>query len=758
VDARGFVESVLGEAGIDPSPVMGVLEEYLSRGVPEEEALDRLEAEVASWAALEPKWEGAVRLLQLARIHLEARGSWKGALAPKGIEERLSWQALRLLRARYLLRDSSGRIVETPDSMVWRVASYVAEAEHAYMGFERARRDFYRLISTLRFVPNSPTLMSAATRYPQLAACFVVPVGDDIDSISEALRVSAWIFKSGAGAGYDFSPLRPRGTPISGTGGRSSGPVSFMRMFDTLADVLREGGKRRAAMMGILHDWHPDVMEFIHSKCGKSRVLENFNISVGVHDALVKAYLEGEEWPLYNPRECPAAVASLSSDLESLRGQCKPSGTLKASDIIESMARCAWESGDPGAVFIDTINKHNPTPVLGRIHSTNPCGETPLLDWEACNLGSINLIRYVDEVNREIMWEDLAHDVEVAIRFLDDVIEVSWYPDKRIAEAVRRTRKVGLGVMGWADLLAALGIPYDSHDAVFLADKVMEFIAYHARKASNDLAAEKGPYPVFQSSIHREGRFNFEPQVPASEVYDPSRVSPDVKALVDDRPPLDWEALRSEMSRGTRNATVTTIAPTGSISVIAGASSSIEPYFALVYLRRSDVGSWIEVNRFLRRWLQEHGMLTEAVLLEIAERGGGIRWAPWAPRELKEALPTALEINWEWHVRMQAAFQRWTDNAVSKTVNMPSNARVEDVRDTILLAWRLGCKGVTIYRDQSREEQVITTNVELRRALKTPPPALKAKDKHIYSWLRIGRGQLIIVHEEYSGGCPTCDT
>jgi len=755
---KELVEGVLGGVGIDPRPALDVLGRLESMGIRGDEALDRLEAEMASWAALEPRWERAARALELARIYLEATGGWRGALHPRGVEERLSWQGLRLLKARYLLRRGDGRLAETPDSMVWRVASYVAEAEHAGMGFERARREFYRLMSSLRFLPNSPTIMNAATRYPQLAACFVVPLEDDMDSIMEALRVSAWIFKSGAGAGYDFSPLRPRGAPIAGTGGRSSGPVSFMRLFDALADVVKEGGKRRAAMMGILHDWHPDVLEFSRSKCGPRRVFENFNISVAVHDLLVRRYVEGGSWPLYDPLECPEALAALSGDLEELESRCRPSRILRASEVIDAIAECAWSGGDPGAVFVDTINRHNPTPTLGRIHATNPCGETPLLDWEACNLGSINLSRYVDEVNREIRWEELARDVEVAIRFLDDVIDVSWYPDKRISEAVRRTRKVGLGVMGWADLLAALGIPYDSHDALFLADKVMEFIAYHARRASNELAVDRGSYPAFPSSIHREGRLNFEPQVPAEEIYDTSRVSNDVKSLVDDRPPLDWAGLKAETRRGTRNATVTTIAPTGSISIIAGASASIEPYFALVYLRRSDIGSWLEVNKFLARWLRDNGMLTEDVLVEIARRGGGIRWAPWAPRELKESLPTALEIGWEWHVRMQAAFQRWTDNAVSKTVNMPSSATVDDVKNTILLAWRLGCKGITIYRDKSREGQVISAGEEIREALKSPPPLRRFKDKHFYTWLRIGKEQVMIVHEEYSGGCPTCDT
>ncbi|MEB3851470.1 MAG: adenosylcobalamin-dependent ribonucleoside-diphosphate reductase [Desulfurococcales archaeon] len=748
MDAARIVEGVASALGFDPAPLLARLE---GGGW---EALERLEAEVASWAALEPGLSRLAAALELAAIYEEATGSWRRSLAAGGFEARLSWQALRLLRVRYLLRGPGGRLAETPEGMLWRVASFVAEAEHAWGRFERARRLFHGLMASLRFLPNSPTLMNAATRYPQLAACFVVPLSDDMDSIMEALRVSAWIFKSGAGAGYDFSPLRPRGAPIGGTGGRSSGPVSFMRLFDALADVVREGGKRRAAMMGILHDWHPDVLEFARSKCGGG--LENFNISVAVHDSLMEALESGGGWRLYSPSTCPEAVASLSGELEAL--PCEPAGEASPGDILGAVAECAWRTGDPGVVFVDTINRHNPTPALGRIHATNPCGETPLLDWEACNLGSLNLAAYVDEASRSIRWGELASDVEAAVRFLDDVIEVSWYPDKRIAEAVRRTRKVGLGVMGWADALAALGVPYDSHDALYLADKLAEFIAYHARRASNTLAAERGPYPAFPRSIHRQGRLNFEPQRPASLVYDGSRVSREARALVDDRPPLDWGELRAETRRGTRNATVTTIAPTGSISVIAGASSGIEPYFALVYLRRSTAGSWLEVNRRLQRWLGEHGMLSEDTLLEIARRGGGIRWAPWAPRELRDSLPTALEIGWEWHVRMQAAWQRWVDNAVSKTVNMPSTATPRDVLGALRLAWRLGCKGITVYRDKSREGQVLTSSAEeVREALRRPPEPLAGKDKRIYSWLRIGRHHIMLVHEDYSGGCPTCD-
>ncbi|MET1128580.1 MAG: adenosylcobalamin-dependent ribonucleoside-diphosphate reductase [Thermoproteota archaeon] len=751
--ASEVVSSLLG---LDPEPL---IREARRRAGSEDWGpfLDAAETVAAEWGVLSREWREAAKAILLARIHAEAAGSWKRMAPLRGIEREVRWQALRLLYERYILRTADGLASETPDDMVRRVAGFVASAERIYGGDARGvEKAFYEIISSLRFLPNSPTLMNAGTRFPQLAACFVVPVGDDIDEILDAVKVSVWIFKTGAGTGYDFTPLRPRGSPIRGTGGTSSGPVSFMKLFDTVADVIREGGRRRAAMMGILHDWHPDLLEFIESKCSSRPSLENFNISVALHDAFLEKALRGGKWHLYSPAECSSLIGSTSEELEKLSAWCKPSASIDAAEVLNRIADCAWASGDPGVVFIDTINRHNPTPSLGKIRATNPCGETPLLDWEACNLGSINLARYVRE--GKIDWELLARDVELAVRFLDNVIDVSWYPDKRIERAVKRTRKVGLGVMGWADALAKLGVPYDSHDALFLADKVMEFIAYHARAASNRLAEERGAYPAFATSIHREGRFNFEPQVPAEQIYDPSKVSERARELVEDRPALDWEELRISMRRGTRNATVTTIAPTGSISIIAGASSGIEPFFALVYVRRSAMGAWVEVHPMLQRWLEENGLMREDILVDVASRGGGIRWAPWAPPELKRSMPTALEIGWEWHVRMQAAFQRWVDNAVSKTINMPSTATPNDVREAFLLAWRLGCKGITVFRDKSRPEQVLEVGEKLRAFIRKPPKIRRRKDRHVYSWMRIGKKEVMIVHEDYAGGCPSCDT
>ncbi len=714
----------------------------------EDAFLDACEHVAMLWGVIDERWRYFAKILLLLRIYKEAGKEFTGL---RDFEANASYQAIRLVYSRYLLRDESGRVRETPNEMLWRTALFVAMAEARYGGDPRSYASrFFELMAQRRFFPNSPTLMNAATRRPQLSACFVVPLEDDINAILEAARVAALIMKTGAGVGFDFSRLRPRGDIVVGTGGRSSGPVSFMKLFDSVAEVIKEGGKRRGAMMAILHCWHPDVLEFIESKCGKLGVLENFNLSVAAHDVFMEKALRGERWCLYNPRTCEHVRDPLSEDLELSEKLCRAEICVNASEVLRRAAECAWRCGDPGLVFVDTINKHNPTPKLGRIHSTNPCGETPLLDWEACNLGSINLHAYVS--NGRILWDELARDIETAIRFLDDVIDVSWYPDPRIEEAVRRTRKVGLGIMGFADMLAELGVAYDSHDALYLADKVAEFVAYHARKASNELAQERGPYPEFSRSIHAEGRFNWEPQVPAHEIYDESKVSSEARKLVEDRPAIDWEKLREEMRRGTRNATVTTIAPTGSISILAGVNSGIEPFFALVYVRESTIGRFVEVNRFLRSYLAKRGLLDKTTLLRIARGDKRI-----LDEVTRRVLRTAHEIDPEWHVRVQAAFQRWVDNAVSKTVNMRYDASVEDVYRVFVLAWRLGCKGVTVFRDRSRPDQVLSIGKELEEALKSIPERYEHRGRYTHRWLRAGQDEIVVAVEEYAGGCPACD-
>ena len=748
-----ILEKAAKLADLSPADLRGVEEEALkllrARGVERpslSQLLDAVEHIAMILGIVDDKWALFAKYTLLMRIYVEAG---KQLEKPAGVEERLSYQAIRLLYTRYLLRNEEGKVRETPDELFKRVANYVALAEARYGNpVEDYTKKFYTLMAELKFLPNSPTLMNAATRRPQLAACFVVPLDDDINAILDALRVTVHIHRTGAGVGFDFSPLRPRGDIIKGTGGLSSGPVSFMRLFDVAADVIKEGGKRRGAMMGIMHDWHPDIIEFIRAKCGQVRVFENFNISVAVHDEFIRAVLEDGEWSLYNPRTCPN-ITSMDS-LEEARKQCKPWRTVKARKVFEEIVKCAWTSGDPGLVFVDTINKHNPTPGLGVIHATNPCGETPLLDWEACNLGSINLHAFVK--GGQIQWRELEETVRLAVRFLDDVIDMSWYPDPRIEEAVLRTRKIGLGVMGLADALVELGIRYDSDDALFVADKIMEFIAYVARDESNKLARERGPYPAFPESIHAKGRFNFEPQIPANTIYDERKVSSRTKRLIEDRPSLDWEKVRSEMIKGTRNATVTTIAPTGSISIIANVNSSIEPYFALVYIRETTVGLFVEVNQHLRRILKQRGKLTREVLIEIA-KGNKV----YIPAEYRSLLRTAHEIGPEWHIKMQAVFQRWTDNAVSKTINMRHDATIEDVHKAFILAWKLGCKGITVFRDRSKPEQVIKVGKTIEEVLKSMPEKLVHKDKLYHRWLRIGKDELVMAAEEYAGGCPTCE-
>ena len=754
-----FLAKAAEAAGISLSEVESLRSEVLKllkdRGIksPEpDEYLDACEHVAMLWGVVDDRWSEFAKVLLLMRIYDEAGRKFKGV---EGVEKLLTYQALRLLYIRYLLRDEEGRVREVPSDAFKRAAYFIAIAESRYgSDIEYFSREFLRLMTELRFIPNSPTLMNAGTRRHQLAACFVVPVEDDTNAILDALRVTALIMKTGAGAGFDFSRLRPRGDVIAGTGGKSSGPVSFMKLFDVLTDVIKEGGKRRGAMMGLIHDWHPDVLDFIRSKCGPSRIFENFNLSVGIHDTFMKALQDGGEWYLFNPRSCRDVRDALSEDLIRAKETCRPWSVVRAEEVFENIVRCAWTSGDPGAVFIERLNEHNPTPHLGRIHAVNPCGETPLLDWEACNLGSINLVKYVE--SGRIKWSELARDVRLAVRFLDDVIDMSWYPDPRVEEAVLRTRKVGLGVMGLADMLVELGVPYDSHDALYIADKLMEFIAYHARAGSNELARERSPYPEFPRSIHAKGRFNWEPQVPAGEIYDLSAVSDDAKKVVDDRPSLDWDKLRKEMREGTRNASVTTIAPTGSISIIADVTSGIEPFFALVYVREVSIGRFLEVNKYLKRALKHEGLLSRDRLLEVAK----VRCAAkitWLPERWRKLLKTAHDVSPAWHVRMQAVFQRWVDNAVSKTVNLRHDASVEDVAEVFRLAWRLGCKGITVFRDRSKPEQVVVVGEEISEVLKSVPEPARIKDKSYHKWFRIGKEEIAAAPEDYSGGCPTCD-
>jgi ribonucleoside-diphosphate reductase alpha chain len=602
------------------------------------------------------------------------------------VDERLSDNAKTVLRKRYLKKDEQGEIIETPQQMFRRVARSVAEADRMYdMGAntESTEEEFYQLMASLDFLPNSPTLMNAGTDIGQLSACFVLPVEDDMTSIFDAVRATALIHQSGGGTGFSFSRLRPAGDVVRSTGGIASGPVSFMRVFDSATDVIKQGGRRRGANMGILRVDHPDVLKFIRSKAAEG-LLSNFNVSVAITDTFMDALAQDGQYSLVNPRTREAV------------------GSLLARAVFDEMAEMAWRNGEPGMVFLDRMNEFNPTPALGQYESTNPCGEQVLLPYESCNLGSINLAHMV--APREgIDWHRLEQTVRTAVHFMDNVITINRFPLSEIEEATLRTRKIGLGVMGFADMLIQLETAYDSPAAEQLAAKVMEAISYWSRQASCDLAQSRGVFPAFNDSIYTQGRYRRPAESAECEVQS-------VEALRN-APACDWDALVDRMQvKGLRNATTTTIAPTGSISIIAAASSGIEPLFALAYVRGHvlDEDELAVVNPLFEAVAREQGFYSPELMQAIARRGSCQGMAE-VPEEVQRTFVTAHDISPEWHVRIQAAFQtHGVDNATSKTINFPNSATIEDVRRAYLLAYELGCKGITVYRDGSRQVQVLT--------------------------------------------------
>ena len=562
----------------------------------------------------------------------------------------ISENALTVLKRRYLIKNEKGETIETAEDLFWRVADAIAASDKLHdenADIKKTAKTFYKMMTELEFLPNSPTLMNAGRPLGQLSACFVLPVADSMEDIFEAIKQAALIHKSGGGTGFSFSRLRQQGSAVNSTGGVASGPISFMKVFNMATEAVKQGGTRRGANMGILRIDHPDIMDFIDCKSNNNEI-NNFNISVGLTEEFMKAVEQDADFDLIDPHTK------------------QPVSKLHARTVFDRIVDAAWHNGEPGIIFLDRLNRDNIVPAQGEIESTNPCGEQPLLPYESCNLGSINLIKMLKTVGgkQEFDWDKLTVTVKNAVHFLDNVIDANKYPLENIDRVTKQTRKIGLGVMGWADSLLLLGIPYNSDEATQLGEKVMKFITKCGRAESAELAKTRGAFPLFEESILSKG----EPQ---------------------------------------RNGTITTIAPTGTLSIIGGCSSGVEPIFGYVFVRNiMDGTEMIEVNPILKAELEKRGLYSEELMKRIAKEGT-VAHIEELPEDLRRVFVSAHDISPEYHIRMQAAFQKGTDNAVSKTVNFSKDATRDEVAEVYTLAYQLDCKGVTIYRDGSRAEQVL---------------------------------------------------
>ena len=633
---------------------------------------------------------------------------------------KFSKNAETVLERRYLAKEN-GKVIETIEELFSRVASTIAGADAAYGKTEEeiknTEKEFFEMMTNCEFMPNSPTLMNAGRPLGQLSACFVLPVEDSMVGIFDTVKYAALVHQSGGGTGFSFSRLRPEGSIVKSTGGTSSGPVSFMKVFNAATEAVKQGGTRRGANMGMLRIDHPDILKFIDCKADNDEI-NNFNISVAITDKFMEAVENGTEYELVAPHNGVVM------------------GTLDAREVFEKIVDAAWRNGEPGIVFIDEMNRYNPTPALGEIESTNPCGEQPLLPYEACNLGSINLGLCVCEEDGilSIDYDKITDTVHKAVHFLDNVIDVNHYPLDAIDEMTRKTRKIGLGVMGFADLLLKLGVPYNSVEAERVAEEVMSLIQSEGTKASIELAIERGTFPAWEDSVFKD---------------------------------------RYEI----RNATITTIAPTGTISIIADASGGCEPLFAYAFTKNVMDGDKLLVcNDILVEKLKERGIYSEELIQKIADEGT-LAHIEEIPEDIRKVFVCAHDITPDWHIRIQAAFQKYTDNAVSKTINFPNSATREEVKEAYVLAYKLGCKGTTVYRDGSRDSQVLTIGSqkkeEEKQEISPIPNTILPRPRPNLTWgatekMKIGCGSLFITvnRDEHGicevftstgkgGGCPS---